>query len=813
MGSCACQRAGYWLPREEMPVRRAVTGDRKGQAARWRLVDSSTNSRPANVCADLPGPGDYCCTCVPQKHTALLAMGAMLSVRVAGDVRGHVRGTLPCSSAVRSASTTTTTTTTTATTTTTTTSHSHSHSLRPNFDGRECSDSLDAVESFSVALSCHPQRRPGRVPTLNAPRARAPYSRGPRSRSTEPAISASVARTSQILFLFPSILSLPCVCASQFVCSSTHSNPLQHTQSAMASIIPVANETKSSSIRTTKDGRQIRYALQVIQQPERARACGSGAKSSADRRPVDPPPIVELRIFEGEQEITFAYNANFFLFATLENARTMAPGRAPASAASFPVLTGTPVAGMAYLDRPSPAGYFIFPDLSVRHEGKYRLSFALYEELKDSKDMDPEDRAGQPGSEGHVSHRLEVKSSPFIVFSAKKFPGLSESTALSRMVAEQGCRVRIRRDVRMRRRENKANKDWDEFDEEGAYEQARRTATPDAYNQQPGMPTPNQGIDPDRPRSVSNASNGSYAPPRRPSMDEMPQSYQQPPPPNNYQQMHPPQSAAYPQMPQYASSQGQYQGQYAPQPAASTMHPPQAPYTHTAHPSQPPTHTSYQSQPSMGYYQQPHYEQPAPVRQEPPVDYSQPATDYRRSSVTQPPQQYPGPNQLIPPYSPMDYNRSQPMPQPYQTPSHSSPPGVMGMTNGNALAPLKALQPLAPEQRLEPVSPPIAMSAPMSATSEHPPRNNYMDSRASISGYAPQPQPQSTLGQKRSYSSTFDTTHINDRLQQGARPNTAAAGSYGYDDADMEEPMDRTAMSYRRADGSHRQRRVPELNT
>jgi hypothetical protein len=68
----------------------------------------------------------------------------------------------------------------------------------------------------------------------------------------------------------------------------------------------------------TKDGRKITYALQVIQQPERARACGSGAKSSADRRPVDPPPIVELRVYEGEEhdkrDITFGYHANFFLF-------------------------------------------------------------------------------------------------------------------------------------------------------------------------------------------------------------------------------------------------------------------------------------------------------------------------------------------------------------------------------------------------------------------------------------------------------------------------------------------------------------------
>lgn len=602
----------------------------------------------------------------------------------------------------------------------------------------------------------------------------------------------------------------------------------------MASIIPVSNETKSSAVRTTKDGRTIRYALQVIQQPERARACGSGAKSSADRRPVDPPPIVELRVFEGEQEITFAYNANFFLFATLENARAIAPGRAPPTTPSFPVLTGTPVAGMAYLDRPTPAGYFIFPDLSVRHEGKYRLSFALYEELKDPKDMDPEDRATvshpQAGVDAFVSHRLEVKSSPFIVFSAKKFPGLSESTALSRMVAEQGCRVRIRRDVRMRRRENKSNKDWDDYDDEPSYDQGRRTATPDAYSQQPGMPTPNQPLDgPDRPRSVSNASNTSFAPPRRPSMDEMGQTYQAT---NNYQQMPPPPSGGYSQMPQYPTTQSQYPSQFAPpQPAAPLMQPPQAPYSHQAHP---PAHGNYQNQNNMhmgqsyGYmnnqnYQQPHYEQPPPVRQEPAPEYSQPAPDYRRSSLPQTTQQFPGPSQMIPPFSPMDYNRQQQMNQqipPLQTPGHNapvSPPGPMHMPNGHSLAPLKTLQAPAPPDKLEPVSPsyqsPPNMSAPMSATSEVPSQSSYLEPRGSISKYVAQPPvPQQSIGQKRSFSSTFDTKHVNERLQGGARPNPTNYAYDGvYDEPDMEEPMDRTAMSYRRADGTQRQRRVPGL--
>ena len=163
-----------------------------------------------------------------------------------------------------------------------------------------------------------------------------------------------------------------------------------------------------------------------------------------------------------------------------------------------------PVAGMAYLDRPSPGGYFIFPDLSVRHEGKFRLSFNLYEELKEAKDEDAEPVGLSPDTKdvkppqglgsapkNFANWRLEVKSIPFSVFSAKKFPGLAESTTLSRVVAEQGCRVRIRRDVRMRRRDTKS-KDYEDYDE-GSYSRPDRFATP-AHQV------------PERPRSISNGS-------------------------------------------------------------------------------------------------------------------------------------------------------------------------------------------------------------------------------------------------------------------------------------------------------------------
>ncbi|KAF8468445.1 velvet factor-domain-containing protein [Kalaharituber pfeilii] len=242
-------------------------------------------------------------------------------------------------------------------------------------------------------------------------------------------------------------------------------------------------ETTAMAERMLRDGTILRYQLTVLQQPMRARACGMGAKSHADRRPVDPPPVVELKIFSGDEkaDVTFSHNSNFFLFATLEPARPIAQGRGMPAPAPAPVLTGVPVSGMAYLDRPKPAGYFIFPDLSVRHEGKYRLRFSLYEESKDRDEMSQPTREGEPRE--FAAHRVEVKSKPFTVYSAKKFPGLAESTALSRIVAEQGCRVRIRRDVRMRRRSERPGRDGDsEIDETAQLRAQRRGASPDGYD-------------------------------------------------------------------------------------------------------------------------------------------------------------------------------------------------------------------------------------------------------------------------------------------------------------------------------------------
>lgn len=177
-----------------------------------------------------------------------------------------------------------------------------------------------------------------------------------------------------------------------------------------------------------------------------------------------------MKVFQGPhrenaEDVTFAYNADFFLYASLHHDAD--PHTRVNTQNGPPVLTGLPVSSMILLDRPEEAGYFIFSDLSVRHEGRYYLTFSLMEEVKDDRDKDDDEAMSgtdeitgpDMGSSGrHFQLRTNVSTDVFDVFSAKKFPGLQESTALSRTVAEQGCRVRIRRDVRMRRRGEKGGK-------------------------------------------------------------------------------------------------------------------------------------------------------------------------------------------------------------------------------------------------------------------------------------------------------------------------------------------------------------------
>ncbi|KUJ09179.1 uncharacterized protein LY89DRAFT_676539 [Mollisia scopiformis] len=548
--------------------------------------------------------------------------------------------------------------------------------------------------------------------------------------------------------------------------------------------------------RKTNDGRNIEYHLTVIQQPERARACGSGAKSSADRRPVDPPPVVELRIFSvngaDKEDITFSYSANFFLFATLEVARPMAHGRVQQAAASqqVPVLTGMPVSGMAYLDRPSEAGYFIFPDLSVRHEGLYRLSFNLYEEMRD-RDGDaeaPSDKsrvlAGPGTPDASFDWRMEVKSAEFTVFSAKKFPGLAESTALSRTVAEQGCRVRIRRDVRMRRRESKNAGEYEDPAENDAFERGRAAA---------------QDFEERRSRSLSGS------PDNRPAYDTEQRRH--------YQDQYAPSYSASPVAGNAPIPQGghlgfiggpsaQYQAPSQPQfappqpPAPQAYQPPQQPYHAQGQPPYrpqpapaPPSHSSYaydRNYPHSAY------------ASNPPREQRELEPEYRRASIAS----YVPPSSQIP-YPSVDSNYARPPYHGYAPRGNSPPP---------ALAPLK-LHSIEP--KFDATSPPAPLSAVKTIAPPLPspifPRAQEAPLYSQYSAPLPAAEPARDIARngKRPFDSVFSSAASTKPLHNGMRPSSSHGPSVEEDDED-DVPAD-LKMMYKRADGTSYSRPLPHL--
>ncbi|OLY85342.1 hypothetical protein AYI68_g470 [Smittium mucronatum] len=176
---------------------------------------------------------------------------------------------------------------------------------------------------------------------------------------------------------------------------------------------------------------QISFELKIRQQPEHSRMCGVGEK--ADRRPIDPPPIIQLEVFDptlpGNRR-QFLHNPYYFMYTTLVSSNgneelSILPDRKART------ITGSSVSSLSFLrdDTGKDGAFFVFPDLSVRCEGVYKLKFLLFEIVGST-----------------VYFCKSAISSKFTVYSAKKFPGMDESTPLTRLFAEQGLKIRVRKE-------------------------------------------------------------------------------------------------------------------------------------------------------------------------------------------------------------------------------------------------------------------------------------------------------------------------------------------------------------------------------
>ncbi|KAJ5297474.1 hypothetical protein PENANT_c005G02727 [Penicillium antarcticum] len=178
----------------------------------------------------------------------------------------------------------------------------------------------------------------------------------------------------------------------------------------------------------SREAQSSDFDLTIRQQPNRARVAGGKEK---ERKPIDPPPIVQLRVREEGTYLAQHYlqSPYYFMCCSLYDATEDHPVPVAPSTA----LAGTLVSSLHRLKDVdnSDGGFFVFGDLSVKIEGDFRLKFTLFEMRK-----------------SQVTYLKTIISERFTVSPPKSFPGMMESTFLSRSFADQGVKLRIRKEPR-----------------------------------------------------------------------------------------------------------------------------------------------------------------------------------------------------------------------------------------------------------------------------------------------------------------------------------------------------------------------------
>ena len=230
--------------------------------------------------------------------------------------------------------------------------------------------------------------------------------------------------------------------------------PYAFTSSSVAS---------STNVPSPQSSHGPKYVISLRQQPLAARACGFGDR---DRRAVDPPPILQMTIDDpraSPQEIKAGLRYPYFVVhcelwnADEDHAETAMPevNDRPHQRRLMGTVVASPFVGQ---DENDVEGcFFCFPDLSCRTSGSYRLRFVLL--ILDPSNMKPGDRS---------PFRAMAMSQVFRVFAAKDFPGMQESTPLTKALKAQGCLISVKKgNNRTRPSHGRGeNDDDDEGDEE-----------------------------------------------------------------------------------------------------------------------------------------------------------------------------------------------------------------------------------------------------------------------------------------------------------------------------------------------------------
>lgn len=250
------------------------------------------------------------------------------------------------------------------------------------------------------------------------------------------------------------IMSLPSIgsVGSDRTAAYMHGQQIYQGQFGDPNLTPPQSETQIStqaSAQTVSQDPESDYRLVIRQEPQRARVA-QGKEKGTDRKPIDPPPIVQLiRTSRSDPAQIYLQSPYYFMACTLIKGSDDEPDPNPNS------MLGTLVSSLHKLRdlNNEDGGFFIFGDLSIKIEGVFRLQFTLFQ-MKDSTCVFLDSATSQP----------------FTVYPQKNFEGMAESTFLTRSFSDQGVRLRVRKDSRAmttRKRNHqhaevaKKHSDWD----------------------------------------------------------------------------------------------------------------------------------------------------------------------------------------------------------------------------------------------------------------------------------------------------------------------------------------------------------------
>ncbi|KAG8933348.1 hypothetical protein FRC02_012101 [Tulasnella sp. 418] len=231
-------------------------------------------------------------------------------------------------------------------------------------------------------------------------------------------------------------------------------------------------------------GRTIRAELHEYQKPDLGRKF-----AKRDRRPLDPPPVVRLRLWEvfdlglptqSEHELhaddidIMGLVAHIDLFPAPDpNSNNPIPDTSNSLTTS--VFGSSFVHAVHMLDMTGqPVVFFVWADVSVRLEGSFALRYRFFDLL-----------SHVPNSNA-IPVAAELYSGPFTVYSTKEFPGLQASTPLTKHLSRWGVRVNLREGERRRkpisggraRSDDDDDEDDEDDDEDGGDEDGSPGAGP-----------------------------------------------------------------------------------------------------------------------------------------------------------------------------------------------------------------------------------------------------------------------------------------------------------------------------------------------